>query len=614
MKNWAVMLFGVLWMATGSIIWGGCGDEKDAEDENEDPVYDTTEIVLSGFTGVDLLVVVDNSLSMDAEQQILSTGIYTLINSLVNPIVGDDWPFPEVENVRVAVVTSNMGLQYGDDGSDQGFPYGLKVWGCTDQEPKGDDGRFMGYKTTTINPESGKISCEDGGGQCPADWNCNDKSKCIAPDATTTNCPDLPGSSNWAQTDEEQKNAKLATQVACLAQQGTGGCGIEQQLEAPVRALSRTNQREFLKDSHLLAILIVSDEEDCSVQNEGLFQTKEFKSGAGSDGLLNVGCNLPESNETSFLFDTNRYWEKFVALKDNQARAVIFAAIVGVPTGEKCEGTGDNLGDCLDVPEMQLKIQDFDDGTNMFKHFAPACDRDDDDGVEVTSARPGRRYVKVAQKFGPSGYVYSICNADWSPAMAKIAAILGQNLVTVCYPKPLEWNPESGTANCEVIVELRQEPSMTECPASLTTAPGYNSEFETIEMTLDSNGEVLQVVAHCPLPKLPTSSVDCDSVEQELKDSNVPGWFYCEDKNEDFSDNCDDGLDNDEDARVDCEDEGCQDCDVCAGSGIGCRNSCKFSVRLSDQARDIALGSRVYVACPQHETSTCTGSDCTESV
>jgi hypothetical protein len=405
------------------------GDTDGDSDGDTDGDADSDSDSDTGFDGVDLLVMVDNSLSMEAEQQVLSTGFYTLINSLVNPIVGVDWELPEVENVRVAIITSDMGLQYGDDGSDEGFPYDLKVQGCTDQDSKGDDGRFMGYKKNTIHPESGKISCVDEGGQCPADWNCNNKGKCIAPDATTTNCPNLPGGSAWAQTNEETKNAKLATQVACLAQQGTGGCGIEQQLEAPVRALNRTDQKEFLKDSHLLAILMVSDEEDCSVQKKGLFQTKEFKSGAGSDGLLNTGCNLPTSNETDFLFDTSRYWSKFVGMKDNRARAVIFAAIVGVPTGGKCEGTGDNLEGCLDVPKMQLKIQKFDDGSNAFNHFAPACERYDyDDGVEVTSARPGRRYVKVAQNFGPSGYVYSICNEDWSPAMKEIARVIAKDV------------------------------------------------------------------------------------------------------------------------------------------------------------------------------------------
>ena len=45
-------------------------------------------------------------------------------------------------------------------------------------------------------------------------------------------------------------------------------------------------------------------------------------------------------------------------------------------------------------------------------------------GEEVTTARPGRRYVELAQLFGEHGYVYSICNADWEPAISNFSKIL----------------------------------------------------------------------------------------------------------------------------------------------------------------------------------------------
>lgn len=70
---------------------------------------------------------------------------------------------------------------------------------------------------------------------------------------------------------------------------------------------------------------------------------------------------------------------------------------------------------------MQLEIQVYEDSNgNLYKNFAPACMRDEQD-VTVTIAHPGRRYVEVAQDFGQNGYVYSICNADWSPTMKHIA-------------------------------------------------------------------------------------------------------------------------------------------------------------------------------------------------
>jgi hypothetical protein len=71
-----------------------------------------------------------------------------------------------------------------------------------------------------------------------------------------------------------------------------------------------------------------------------------------------------------------------------------------------------------------------DQGLISFTHFAPACERVDPvTQAAVTSARPGRRYVKVAQAFGCASYVYSICNEDWSGAMVEIARLIANCLV-----------------------------------------------------------------------------------------------------------------------------------------------------------------------------------------
>ncbi|MBW2276553.1 MAG: hypothetical protein JRF63_03610 [Deltaproteobacteria bacterium] len=53
----------------------------------------------------------------------------------------------------------------------------------------------------------------------------------------------------------------------------------------------------------------------------------------------------------------------------------------------------------------------------------PACERYEDSTL-VTKARPGRRFVELAQEFGENGYVFSICNADWTDAMEDIARVI----------------------------------------------------------------------------------------------------------------------------------------------------------------------------------------------
>ena len=59
--------------------------------------------------------------------------------------------------------------------------------------------------------------------------------------------------------------------------------------------------------------------------------------------------------------------------------------------------------------------------------FRPACDRWEGD-EQVTKARPGRRYVELVQDFGANGYVFSICNADWTAAVDGIAQMIYDEL------------------------------------------------------------------------------------------------------------------------------------------------------------------------------------------
>jgi hypothetical protein len=259
----------------------------------------------AGFSGVDILVVVDNSVSMGEEQQILATGFYTLINTLVEPVMG--WPYSAAGDVRVGIVSSDLGMQYGTAG--QADPNeGANITGCGDNA-YGDDGAFMPVNTAT-NPsilvDSNRIKCDPGGGQCPdATWTCNNYGYCVAPNGAgqaPVDCTQVPASP-WADFTQLNKT-DLARNVACMAQAGTAGCGIEQQLRAGVRALERPDQAVFVRPGYLLAVMVVSDEEDCSMKTAGLFGLPEFDY---TNQNINVVCNFPESNETNNLFDAKYF-------------------------------------------------------------------------------------------------------------------------------------------------------------------------------------------------------------------------------------------------------------------------------------------------------------------
>jgi hypothetical protein len=76
---------------------------------------------------------------------------------------------------------------------------------------------------------------------------------------------------------------------------------------------------------------------------------------------------------------------------------------------------------------MKLEVVTYEQGPTQYKHFRPACTREEND-IEVTVARPGRRFVEVARSFGANGHVSSICNEDWTPAMIDIAEMIAQVL------------------------------------------------------------------------------------------------------------------------------------------------------------------------------------------
>jgi hypothetical protein len=375
-------------------------------------------------------VVVDNSSSMAEEQQVLATSFFTLINALTAPTPDLGWE--AAKSMRVGIVSSDLGSMYGEDFQTQ-ISAMNNISGC-DERAGGDSGALVtgADMVSEIAVESLHIACNpENPIQCPPDWTCPTDT-CVAPggvDQATVACPSIGDTNYYAEVSEAAPNTAMAIQIACMAQLGTDGCGVEQQLQASVRALIRSDQ-QFLREDHLLAVLVVSDEEDCSIRDNGLFSTPEW---TGRE-LLNVACNLPEENETNYLFDPAYFRDRLIRFKGGRESAVVFAAIVGVPTNDTCQGIGDQIPDCLAAPEMQYEQAKFTvvtpDGTeSTFTHFVPACERANASGDVVTSARPGRRYVKLAQAFGCAGYIYSICNDDWAPAMSEIARIIAACLV-----------------------------------------------------------------------------------------------------------------------------------------------------------------------------------------
>ncbi|MEP6652848.1 MAG: hypothetical protein ABJA82_05790, partial [Myxococcales bacterium] len=169
---------------------------------------------------LDLLFMIDNSLSMDGSQNKLRARLPDFMKALT--------VLPEgVLDLHLAVISSSMGAgSFSNAGGS----------GCSHQHPGDDDGSF----------------------QHPAIC------KALKPGETFIKAG--PGGNNF--------DGPIADLFGCVALLGSSGCGFEQQFASAERALQRaTNPADpvngnFLRQDALLGVVMLTNEDDCSVSDD----------------------------------------------------------------------------------------------------------------------------------------------------------------------------------------------------------------------------------------------------------------------------------------------------------------------------------------------------------
>ena len=312
---------------------------------------------------VDVLAVVDNSMTMDLRQQIFIHDIGGLITSLLNP--SDGTP---VRDMHLGVVSTDMGIG------------GYFVPTCEDS-PVGDDGILLdephgeGCASTYPNFLSYEMGME--------------------------------------QEPDTEAIGMLDDDFGCIARLGTHGCGLEQQLEAAFKALVIHTQgggpnAGFLRDDSILVILFLTDEEDCSASDLSIFE------GIGFENPINLQCHLhPE-----MLHPVSRYADGLRGLRSS-VDDLIVGFIVGVPPGETaCEGSGDAISGCLSVPAMEERVNADGNALEFSCTWPPGCTFPTDCSI---FAFPPTRFVQFAQSLGDNAIVRSICTDSYEPFMQDVA-------------------------------------------------------------------------------------------------------------------------------------------------------------------------------------------------
>jgi len=405
---------------------------------------------------VDVLFVVDNSGSMREEQAALSVQMPRLVNALVSGVASDGTQFVPVSDLHIGVVSTDMGLP--------DVPDRINL-GCGDETRRyGDNGSLLNAPNPGGAPG---VTCE--------------------PNYSTA----FLGFSRSGDTATDETAAtQLARDFACISSLGTTGCGFEQQLESALRALWPSDNRllngtsGIFEDGHpfidgtlfgqadpagpntgflrnvrsapsLLAIVFVTDEEDCSSHSMGHFVPERFL--ADEDPLKTVGLNLRCYHEgvrvgsedardrgEANLYSTSRYAQAFKDLRPGAERLVMFAAIVGVPTDLVTSvrlssvdfgnpASRDQYYDALLADSRMVNAVDPDTVNNA--NLVPSCLRSVP-GTDVPQrAYAPRRFVKVAKEFGENAVIQSICQDDFTPAVDTLLRRIGTIIRGEC---PLE--------------------------------------------------------------------------------------------------------------------------------------------------------------------------------
>jgi hypothetical protein len=412
------LLAGLLAIAAGTLSLAACpvreASRGNPERSGEEPPRSYNQF----RRDIDILFVIDNSLSMRQEQESLARNFGRFVEVLENLPGG-------LPSVHIGVISSDIGIGShiegcdlpGDDGVLQATP---RVAGCT---PPAD-------------PYIVDVSL--GGGNRMRNY-----------------------------------GGALADSFSCIAQLGTAGCGFEQPLEAMKRALDGSNPRNagFYRANAYLAVIVISDEDDCSAHDSRMFTTDETSLGPlGSFRCFEYGIqcepdtpripgerrNCRVRTDSPYLKPVELYVDFLKRLK-HDPRLIITAGVIGNPgpVTVVLDGEGEAV-------------------------LAPSCES------PAGQADPAVRLAAFLDAFPQRGTRTTICNDDLSGGLIQIAERMASTLQLACIDGQLT-DTEPGVAGIQ-----------PDCVVSDVLGPGA--------------GQMRTVVPPCNDTTTPASS------------SNVPCW------------------------------------------------------------------------------------------
>ena len=442
---------------------------------------------------LDLLIVIDDSQSMEQEQAKLALQVPRLVNLLLTGGEADPTAvgtFPAIESLHVGVITPDLGYSTVPTVPPHNFIAGTDFVPPTGANACDSSGKAASMQVTGYQGEP-RVACD---AQIP-------------PDGTFY--------LNYETGDDPMD---LVDDVTCITGQGTTGmwgCGFEQQLESIVASNGKSANAGFNRDGALLAVILITDEDDCSTTDPRVFDT-EITSGNPFQGPLTPTEGLLKPNlrcwaHSDALQPVQRYVEEVAKLKSDPSQ-IVFAAITGIPEDSALErqnfASDAERYDAILLADAMQEVPDPAKDDDPRQLLLPACDATDGSGTAV----PGRRIVETMRGLaedntGMGTVVESICADDYAPALNAIVNRIAAALRQLCLPRPLNRN-SIDMVGCEVR-EVQPEGETCADAASRGREP---EPVDTEDGDTEDGREVCRITQ---LPSDPAAGVPSGL-----------GWFY----------------------------------------------------------------------------------------
>jgi hypothetical protein len=428
------------WVACAALVpvlWA-CNARKLAGPNAQPSAVEQKVFVQSLNRDLDILFMIDNSSSMIPMQQALTSNLQAFMTPLENLQGG-------LPNLHIGIISSSMGAGMYSD-----------VDGCFPETLENDDGAFH---TLGRNP----VGCSA----------LRPNEKFIVANSMMNNF------ANPADS--------VADVFSCMALLGASGCGFEHQFYAIQRALERAEtpigdrpsdpaNGGFLRPEAALAIIMLTNEDDCSAPGSDLFNPGQTSNSDPLGGLQtgyrcveygylcdgapppraltmtptqplgNCVSNEPAPDGNGRLIGVKAMANYVKSFKAGRPEKIFVAAVTGPTTTV--------------AAELRPNIQTNSGARESQPAIVHSCT-----GPNGIFADPAIRISQFVNEFGANnGLVQDICTLDFAGAMRQIAEALSRIIGPQCVTqrcnadatnRPCVVDNEMGEPDCRVI-ERRQ--------------------------------------------------------------------------------------------------------------------------------------------------------------